>query len=69
MTTDTTRIVKTGICPSLSGKSKLTYEVGAGADSNICVRITKNSGAGMLGKGWVETGQVRSVAGRWRVIR
>jgi len=54
MTTDDIRILKTGTCPSLSGKSKLTYEIGAGPASEICMRITKNSGAGMFGKGWVE---------------
>ena len=58
MTTETTRILKTGTCPSLSGKSKLTYEIGAGADSNICVRVTKNTGAGMFSKTWVALDQV-----------
>ena len=28
MTTDNVRVLKTGTCPSLSGKSKLTYEIG-----------------------------------------
>ena len=58
MTTDTTRVLKTGSCPSLSGKSKLTYEIGSGPDSAICMRITKNTGAGMFGKGWVELERV-----------
>ena len=58
MTTDNVRVLKTGTCPSLSGKSKLTYEIGAGSDSNICVRVTKNTGAGMFSKTWVALDQV-----------
>jgi hypothetical protein len=61
MTTDNVRVLKTGTCPSLSGKSKLTYEIGAAADSSICMRITKNSGAGMFGKGWVELERVHKL--------
>ena len=61
MTTETTRVLKTGSCPSLSGKSKLSYEIGAGPDSGICMRITKNSGAGMFGKGWVELERVHKL--------
>ena len=61
MTTETTRVLKTGSCPSLSGKSKLTYEIGAGPDSGICMRITRNSGAGMFGKGWVELERVHEL--------
>ena len=53
MTTDNVRVLKTGTCPSLSGKSKLTYEIGAGSASEICVRVTKNTGAGMFSKAWV----------------
>ena len=58
MTTDNVRILKTGTCPSLSGKSKLTYEIGAGSASEICVRVTKNTGAGMFSKAWVALDQV-----------
>ena len=59
MTTDNVRVLKTGTCPSLSGKSRLTYEIGAGPASEICVRITKNTGGGMFGKGWVALDEVR----------
>ena len=59
MTTDNVRVLKTATCPSLSGKSRLTYEIGEGPASEICVRITKNTGGGMFGKGWVALDEVR----------
>ena len=58
MTTDNVRVLKTATCPSLSGKSRLTYEIGSGPSAEICVRITKNTGGGMFGKGWVALDQV-----------
>ena len=58
MTTDNVRVLKTGTCPSLSGKSKLTYEIGSGSASEIAVRITNNTGGGMFGKAWVALNQV-----------
>ena len=61
MTTDNFRVLKTGTCPSLSGKSKLTYEIGAGSASEICVRVTKNTGAGMFSKAWVALDQVHKL--------
>lgn len=47
------RVLKTGTCPSLSGKSKLTYEIGCGPSSDLQVRISKNSGTGYFSKDWV----------------
>ena len=45
------KILKTGNCPSLSGASTLTYEIGY--DSEIRFRITGNTGGGLFGKEWV----------------
>ena len=59
MTTDNVRVLKSGTCPSLSGKSKLTYDIGTGVASEIAVRITKNTGGGMFGRGWVALDEVR----------
>jgi len=47
------RVLKTTTCPSLSGKSKLTYEIGCGPASDLQVRISKNSGTGYFSKDWV----------------
>ena len=44
MNTDSIRILKTGTCPSLSGKSKLTYELGCDDRAGLQLRIAKNTG-------------------------
>ena len=41
------------MCPSLSGKSKLTFEVGCDTGGEFHVRISKNSGTGYFSKAWV----------------
>lgn len=46
------RILKIGYCPSLSGKSTLTYHVGCGG-SEIMIRIFANSSSGYFNKEWV----------------
>jgi hypothetical protein len=52
---------KTGTCPSLSGKSKLTYEFGLDDKSTWHVRIAKSSGTGYYSKDWVPMEHVQRV--------
>lgn len=47
------RILKTGTCPTLSGKSTLTYHVGGDADSIIQIRVHANSGGGYFNREWI----------------
>jgi hypothetical protein len=47
------RVLKVGTCPSLSGRSTLTYHLGSSADSEIYLRIHANSGHGCFGRDWV----------------
>jgi hypothetical protein len=47
------RILKTATCPSLSGKSKLTYQIGCTAKSDIQFRVSANSAAGFFSDEWV----------------
>ena len=61
MTTDNVRILKTGTCPSLSGKTKLTYEVGCGLGSQINIRITKTAGTGSFSKDWVALERIHAL--------
>lgn len=51
-TEPTVRILKTATCPSLSGKSKLTYQVGHDDKAGIQFRITENSAAGAFNQDW-----------------
>jgi len=46
-------ILKVGTCPSLSGKSKLSYEIGCDAESAIHFRVVGNSGGGQHNVEWV----------------
>lgn len=47
------RIVKVGHCPSLSGKSKLTYEIGSAGKDDIRVRVVGNSATGAFNPDWI----------------
>ena len=46
------RILKTATCPSLSGKSKLTYQIGYDDKVGIQFQITANSAAGAFNQDW-----------------
>ena len=51
--TDTSvRILKTATCPSLSGKSKLTYRIGYSEKAGIQFQIIDNSAAGAFNTDW-----------------
>ena len=43
----------------VKGNPGLAEHAGAGSASEICVRVTKNTGGGMFGKGWVALDEVR----------
>ena len=48
------RILKTAVCPSLSGKSKLTYEVSLGDKKDLQIRVPSNTGGGCFNQDWVK---------------
>ena len=47
------RVLRAATCPSLSGKSKLTYELGCDDKAGLQLRIAKNSGTGYFSTSWV----------------
>ena len=49
----TIRILKKASCPTLTGKSKLTYHIGCSAESQIYFRIHANDGGGFFSREWV----------------
>ena len=51
--TEIIRTLKTGKCASRSGKSKLTYLIGADSASEIHFRINGNTGNGFFNNDWV----------------
>ena len=60
MSEEEIRTIKTASCPSLSGKSELTYEIGVKVDKSIHIRLTENSGAGMYSKAWISLAECQS---------
>ena len=55
------RVNREGTCPSLSGRSKLTYEVGADPAAEVHLRIAKNTGTGYFNRDWVAWDAIRAV--------
>jgi hypothetical protein len=51
-------VLNTASCPSLSGRSVLTYEIGCNGNKEIFIRITENSGAGMFSKAQISMIQI-----------
>jgi len=58
------RVLRTGTCPSLSGKSKLGYEIGCNPAAEIHLRVAKNSGKGYYSGAWVSWSQLHQVLGK-----
>ncbi len=57
------RILKMAPCPSLSGRSTLTYHVGCTPESEspaILFRVFANSGGGFFSNEWVELSEVQN---------
>jgi len=63
-------------CPSLSGHSTISYQIGnCKGTNNIMFRITNNSGNGIYGKEWFEAGDIleliydAKVAFTWKILQ
>ena len=52
-TESTIRILKTGSCQTVSGKSTLTYQIGCNGGGDILMRIYANTAAGFVNPEWV----------------
>ena len=58
-----TKILKTGTCPSVSGKSTLTYHIGT-AGAGIQIRIHENTGAGRFSNEWLPLKAIEKAVGK-----
>jgi hypothetical protein len=52
------KILKTATCPTLSGKSTLTYQIGISPESVVHLRISKNSGGGFFSDEWLSIDEI-----------
>ena len=62
--TEIIHTIKTGNCPSRSGKSKLTYLIGADSASEIHFRINGNTGNGFFNNDWVPLNTILELLGK-----
>ena len=51
-------IIKKHTCPSLSHQSTLTYEIGRTSNSDLLIRIIKNSGTGKFNSDWISVSTI-----------
>lgn len=58
------RIVKISTCPSLSGKSTLTYHLGCTGKAEIQIRVAANSGGGFFSVEWIALNTIQKVFSR-----
>jgi hypothetical protein len=52
------RTLKVDSCPSLTGKSTLTYHIGCNAESVMLLRVHANTGGGYFSKEWISLGVI-----------
>ena len=58
---DAVRILRSSSCPSLSGKSTLTYNIGCNALSEVQFQVIANTGGGYWNADWVAQQSIQQV--------
>jgi len=53
------QVLRTTSCPSVSGKSNLTYHIGCTEDKDPYIRIAGNDGGGLFSHEWISLKAVR----------
>ena len=59
--TDPILVIYEGQCPSLSGRSELTFAIGRHPDGTLHLRIVGNSGGGMWCNEWIEATAIDAI--------
>ena len=59
------QVLKTGTCPTTSGKSTLGYKVGLDESGAIHLRIASNDGGGMFSSEWVSFPDIQEAIKQW----
>jgi len=60
-TVETVRILGTSSCPSLSGKSTLTYNISHDTESQTQIQVIGNDGGGYFNSDWVTYRNIQTV--------
>jgi hypothetical protein len=66
--TGVVRILKVAGCPTLSGKSTLTYHVGSQGTPDILFRVYANSGGGLFSNEWVAASDIQRALSKSALI-
>jgi len=53
-------VIKTAKCPTLSGKSTLTYHIGQSGDE-LFIKVSANTGGGFFNEEWISLDRIREV--------
>ena len=61
ITEPTVRVLKNGTCPNLSGKSTLSYRIGANEAGEIMLQLVGNSNPGYFNNEWVRYADVQTL--------
>ena len=56
-------VLKIATCPTLSGRSDLTYHAGRHEDESIYLRVVQNTGNGQFNPDWVALMQIENLLG------
>jgi hypothetical protein len=62
------RVVKIAVCPSLSGRTDITYHIGCRDKDDVCFRIWGTSGKGVFSKEWVCASDIHKVLGQHKAL-
>ena len=57
----TVEVIRKGTTLTLSGKSRLTYEIGRNEKEELCIRLTGNTAAGAFCQDWVRLPAILSI--------
>ena len=55
------RVLKTATCPTLTGKAKLTYNIGCDTSGAVQFRLHANTGGGFFSDDWVPLSAIQAV--------
>ena len=54
------RVIKIASCPTSSGKTTLTYQVGCNAENEIHIRVVENTGGGLFSPEWLSIDSIQT---------
>ena len=58
---DQIRVLKSGSCPSLTGRSTLGYQLGCKGESELYLRLVSNTGSGFFSKEWIPCSMIEQL--------